>query len=176
MSCRRGEPGRANAYLRHKAAQSGMRSSCKPSGMSFLPATAVDKGECLGGSTLSLLHDKTFNYTGDSQAQELCLYLTKAASVPYFETLEKWIYRGVINDPYRYLPLSELAVLSPGRGLVPESILHRFSFPPLFPSPVNLWWKNMSSRRKGSRRIIMINTGTKDTPLSNSKFLPFSRR
>lgn len=68
----------------------------------FSPATSIDKGECMGGSTLSLLHDKTFNYTGDSQAQELCLYLTKAASVPYFEILEKWIYRGIINDPYRY--------------------------------------------------------------------------
>ncbi|XP_026526589.1 gamma-tubulin complex component 2 [Notechis scutatus] len=65
-------------------------------------ATSIDKGESMGGSTLSLLHDKTFNYTGDSQAQELCLYLTKAASVPYFEILEKWIYRGIINDPYRY--------------------------------------------------------------------------
>jgi len=75
--------------------------------MCFLPglfnaATSVDKGECMGGSTLSLLHDRTFNYTGDSQAQELCLYLTKAASVPYFEILEKWIYRGIIKDPYRY--------------------------------------------------------------------------
>lgn len=65
-------------------------------------ASSVDKGECMGGSTLSLLHDRTFNYTGDSQAQELCLYLTKAASVPYFEILEKWIYRGIIKDPYRY--------------------------------------------------------------------------
>ncbi|KAK3559233.1 hypothetical protein QTP86_008357 [Hemibagrus guttatus] len=63
-------------------------------------ATSVDKGDCMGGSTLSLLHDRTFNYTGDSQAQELCLYLTKAASVPYFEMLEKWIYRGIIKDPY----------------------------------------------------------------------------
>lgn len=61
----------------------------------------MDKGECMGGATLSLLHDRTFNYTGDSQAQELCLYLTKAASVPYFEILEKWIYRGIIKDPYR---------------------------------------------------------------------------
>lgn len=55
---------------------------------------------------MSLLHDRTFNYTGDSQAQELCLYLTKAASVPYFEILEKWIYRGIIKDPYRYSLLS----------------------------------------------------------------------
>lgn len=62
----------------------------------------MDKGECVGGATLSLLHDRSFSYTGDSQAQELCLYLTKAASVPYFEILEKWIYRGTINDPYRW--------------------------------------------------------------------------
>lgn len=67
----------------------------------LLAASSVDKGECVGGSTLSLLHDRSVNYTGDSQAQELCLYLTKAASVPYFEILEKWIYRGTINDPYR---------------------------------------------------------------------------
>ncbi|KAJ7345362.1 hypothetical protein JRQ81_001312 [Phrynocephalus forsythii] len=70
-------------------------------------ASSVDKGECTGGSTLSLLHDKTFNYTGDSQAQELCLYLTKAASVPYFEILEKWIYRGIINDPYSEFMVEE---------------------------------------------------------------------
>uniref|UniRef100_F7AV85 Gamma-tubulin complex component n=2 Tax=Equus TaxID=9789 RepID=F7AV85_HORSE len=70
-------------------------------------ATSVDKGECLGGSTLSLLHDRSFNYTGDSQAQELCLYLTKAASVPYFEILEKWIYRGIINDPYSEFMVEE---------------------------------------------------------------------
>ncbi|XP_069867481.1 gamma-tubulin complex component 2 isoform X2 [Dipodomys merriami] len=70
-------------------------------------ASSVDKGECVGGSTLSLLHDRSFNYTGDSQAQELCLYLTKAASVPYFEVLEKWIYRGIIHDPYSEFMVEE---------------------------------------------------------------------
>ncbi|GCC37650.1 gamma-tubulin complex component 2 isoform X1 [Chiloscyllium punctatum] len=70
-------------------------------------ATSVEKGECMGGSTLSVLHDRTFNYTGDSQAQELCLYLTKAASVPYFEILEKWIYRGIIQDPYSEFMVEE---------------------------------------------------------------------
>uniref|UniRef100_A0A8C4Z1Z9 Gamma-tubulin complex component n=1 Tax=Gadus morhua TaxID=8049 RepID=A0A8C4Z1Z9_GADMO len=70
-------------------------------------ASSVDKGDCMGGSTLSLLHDRTFNFTGDSQAQELCLYLTKAASVPYFEILEKWIYRGIINDPYSEFMVEE---------------------------------------------------------------------
>ncbi|XP_017896863.1 PREDICTED: gamma-tubulin complex component 2 isoform X2 [Capra hircus] len=70
-------------------------------------ATSVDKGECVGGATLSLLHDRSFSYTGDSQAQELCLYLTTAASVPYFEILEKWIYRGIIDDPYSEFMVEE---------------------------------------------------------------------
>ncbi|KAJ3607947.1 hypothetical protein NHX12_024998 [Muraenolepis orangiensis] len=70
-------------------------------------ASSVDKGDCMGGSTLSLLHDRTFNFTGDSQAQELCLYLTKAASVPYFEILEKWVYRGIIKDPYSEFMVEE---------------------------------------------------------------------
>ncbi|XP_037352345.1 gamma-tubulin complex component 2 [Talpa occidentalis] len=70
-------------------------------------ATAVDKGECGGGATLSLLHDRSLSYTGDSQAQELCLFLTKAASAPYFEMLERWIYRGIINDPYSEFMVEE---------------------------------------------------------------------
>lgn len=70
-------------------------------------ASSVDKGDCMGGSTLSLLHDRTFNFTGDGQAQEVCLYLTKAASVPYFEILEKWIYRGIIKDPYSEFMVEE---------------------------------------------------------------------
>lgn len=56
---------------------------------------------------MSLLHDRSFNYTGDSQAQELCLYLTKAASAPYFEVLERWIYRGIIHDPYSEFMVEE---------------------------------------------------------------------
>uniref|UniRef100_A0A8C5Q8W7 Gamma-tubulin complex component n=1 Tax=Leptobrachium leishanense TaxID=445787 RepID=A0A8C5Q8W7_9ANUR len=70
-------------------------------------STSLDKGECLGGATLSLLHDRTFGYTGDSQAQELSLYLTKAASAPYFDILERWIYRGIINDPYSEFMVEE---------------------------------------------------------------------
>ncbi|XP_069609154.1 gamma-tubulin complex component 2 isoform X1 [Ranitomeya imitator] len=70
-------------------------------------ATSLNNGECLGGATLSLLHDKAFGYTGDIQAQEICLYLTKAASAPYFVILEKWIYRGIINDPYSEFMVEE---------------------------------------------------------------------
>ncbi|XP_060079665.1 gamma-tubulin complex component 2-like isoform X1 [Ylistrum balloti] len=63
-------------------------------------ANSVNRGECIGGVVLSLLHEKTSGLIGDSKGQELCLYLTQSACVPYFEILEKWIYKGIISDPY----------------------------------------------------------------------------
>jgi gamma-tubulin complex component 2 len=63
-------------------------------------ANSINKGECIGGSVLSRLHEKTSSLIGDVKGQELCLYLTQAACVPYFEMLEKWIYKGIIHDPY----------------------------------------------------------------------------
>jgi len=50
---------------------------------------------------LSLLHERTSSYIGDPTGQELCLYLTQKACVPYMEILEKWVYKGVICDPYQ---------------------------------------------------------------------------
>ncbi|CAH1251170.1 TUBGCP2 [Branchiostoma lanceolatum] len=63
-------------------------------------AETVNKGDCRGGAVLSLLHERTASLVGDSKAQDLCLYLTQAACVPYFEILERWIYKGIIVDPY----------------------------------------------------------------------------
>ncbi|XP_071477744.1 gamma-tubulin complex component 2-like [Diadema antillarum] len=63
-------------------------------------ASSVNRGACTGGSVLSLLHEKTITMIGDMRAQELCLFLTQSACAPYFEILEKWIYKGVIKDPY----------------------------------------------------------------------------
>ncbi|XP_041354765.1 gamma-tubulin complex component 2-like isoform X2 [Gigantopelta aegis] len=63
-------------------------------------SNSINRGECIGGAVLSLLHEKTLNLIGDSKSQELCLYLTQSACVPYFEILEKWIYKGIISDPY----------------------------------------------------------------------------
>jgi hypothetical protein len=50
---------------------------------------------------LSLLHEKTSSFTGDPTGQELCLYLTQKACVPYMEILGNWVYKGVICDPYQ---------------------------------------------------------------------------
>ncbi|EDO46105.1 predicted protein, partial [Nematostella vectensis] len=70
-------------------------------------AVAVDKGGCKGGSVLTLLHEKTVALTGDSKAQDLCLFLTQAACAPYLDLLEQWIYKGIINDPYSEFLVAE---------------------------------------------------------------------
>uniref|UniRef100_T1JH36 Gamma-tubulin complex component 2 n=1 Tax=Strigamia maritima TaxID=126957 RepID=T1JH36_STRMM len=63
-------------------------------------AIAITKANSRGGTVLTLLHDKTNSLNGDAKAQELCLFLIQNACVPYFEILEKWIYKGVISDLY----------------------------------------------------------------------------
>ncbi|XP_021928970.1 gamma-tubulin complex component 2-like isoform X2 [Zootermopsis nevadensis] len=63
-------------------------------------ASTISKSGAKGGKVLSLLHERTSNYIGDPAGQELCLYLTQNACVPYMEILEKWVYKGVISDPY----------------------------------------------------------------------------
>lgn len=39
--------------------------------------------------------------TGNPKAQEFCLSVTRKACEPYFEILDKWIYEGIIDDPYK---------------------------------------------------------------------------
>ncbi|XP_071785890.1 gamma-tubulin complex component 2-like [Asterias amurensis] len=63
-------------------------------------ALSIDRGASTGGAVLSLLHERTVTMIGDTRAQNLCLFLTQSACAPYFEVLEKWIYKGIIKDPY----------------------------------------------------------------------------
>lgn len=50
---------------------------------------------------MSLLHEQANSMSGDAKCKELCLFLIKEASVPYMQMLEKWVYKGVIYDPYQ---------------------------------------------------------------------------
>lgn len=50
---------------------------------------------------LTLLHDRTLSLTGSGQLQDVMLFLTQAAAVPYMDMLAKWLYRGIIKDPYQ---------------------------------------------------------------------------
>lgn len=62
--------------------------------------STICKSNAKGGKVLSLLHDQASNISGEAKSKELCLYLIHAASVPYMQILEKWVYKGVICDPY----------------------------------------------------------------------------
>ncbi|KAG8186865.1 hypothetical protein JTE90_024109 [Oedothorax gibbosus] len=63
-------------------------------------AKMLTKDNCFGGNVLSVLHENTASLTGSSKSREICHSLTRAASLPYFEILEKWIYKGIISDYY----------------------------------------------------------------------------
>ncbi|XP_011257254.1 gamma-tubulin complex component 2 isoform X2 [Camponotus floridanus] len=64
--------------------------------------STICKANARGGKVLSLLHEQTLNsISGEAKSKELCLYLMQAASMPYMQILEKWVYKGVICDPYQ---------------------------------------------------------------------------
>ncbi|EZA59060.1 gamma-tubulin complex component 2 isoform X2 [Ooceraea biroi] len=64
--------------------------------------STICKANARGGKVLSLLHEQTMNnVSGEAKSKELCLYLIQAASMPYMQILEKWVYKGVICDPYQ---------------------------------------------------------------------------
>ncbi|KAG0715937.1 Gamma-tubulin complex component 2 [Chionoecetes opilio] len=60
----------------------------------------ISKSDAHGGAVLSLLHDRTTNLTGCGQLQDVMLFLSQSAAVPYMDMLTKWLKRGIINDPY----------------------------------------------------------------------------
>lgn len=59
------------------------------------------QSDARGGKVLSLLHDHITSYIGNENAQNLCLHLIQAASVPYMKMLGMWIYKGIISDPIK---------------------------------------------------------------------------
>ncbi|XP_050723249.1 gamma-tubulin complex component 2-like isoform X1 [Eriocheir sinensis] len=61
----------------------------------------IRKSGAHGGAVLSLLHDRTVSLTGCGQLQEVMLFLTQSAAVPYMDMLTKWLNRGIIYDPYQ---------------------------------------------------------------------------
>ncbi|XP_076059068.1 gamma-tubulin complex component 2-like isoform X2 [Oratosquilla oratoria] len=67
----------------------------------------LSKSESHGGAVLSLLHERSLSLTGCGQLQEVTLYLAQAAAVPYMKMLTKWIYRGIVSDPYNEFMITD---------------------------------------------------------------------
>ncbi|XP_076621442.1 gamma-tubulin complex component 2 isoform X1 [Colletes latitarsis] len=66
----------------------------------FQITSTICKANAKGGKVLSLLHEQANNISGEAKFKELCMFLIQAASIPYMQILEKWVYKGVICDPY----------------------------------------------------------------------------
>jgi hypothetical protein len=49
--------------------------------------------------TLSLLHSKMVHCGSNLKSEKIVQFLTELAAKPFFETLSKWLCRGVIIDP-----------------------------------------------------------------------------
>lgn len=58
------------------------------------------QAEARGGKTLSLLHEETIELVANTQAQTMCLHLTQAAAVPFFQSLKQWLNKGIVFDPF----------------------------------------------------------------------------
>jgi gamma-tubulin complex component 2 len=52
------------------------------------------------GRTLTILHDYATSYITSNQLRLAVLLLVKDASAPYFESISRWIYCGILYDPY----------------------------------------------------------------------------
>ena len=62
--------------------------------MAILSSVVIDieTRKLRGGAVLSMLHEKAVATAGGSD-DTLCLVIAQKASVPYYETLELWIYK-----------------------------------------------------------------------------------
>ncbi|CAO3595871.1 unnamed protein product [Absidia cylindrospora] len=53
-----------------------------------------------GAAVLNVLSDRLVGLSGDPKCKQIYSFLLSRASLPYFEILHAWIYRGEIKDPY----------------------------------------------------------------------------
>lgn len=63
--------------------------------------TSIAGRQACGGATLAILHDSLVHCSGNPKSEKVLQFLVERASKPFFETLSKWLYRGVIVDPGR---------------------------------------------------------------------------
>ena len=70
--------------------------------LATLAATArkVQSQNLRGAGLLNALHADASARAGDPSARSLTLRLLAAASRPYVRAVERWVYEGVVDDPY----------------------------------------------------------------------------
>ena len=68
--------------------------------MSLLARISRRANALRGASLLNEIHREAATRAGDVAARNLCLRLLRAASAPYAKAVERWVYEGVVDDPY----------------------------------------------------------------------------
>ncbi|KAI8089941.1 gamma-tubulin complex component protein [Halteromyces radiatus] len=53
-----------------------------------------------GAAILNILSERLVSLSGDPKCKQIYSFLLSQASIPYFDILNAWIYRGEIKDPY----------------------------------------------------------------------------
>lgn len=83
---------------------------------------------CRGGITLKVIAERLNAHSGDPTANQLLTRLLNDASKPYLQMLSRWIYQGVILDPYGEFCIQENGDLATGNeGAYDEYWEQRYS-------------------------------------------------
>eukprot|EP01134_Creolimax_fragrantissima_P007043 CFRG7043T1 len=67
----------------------------------------IRKFNLRGGGILTLLHDETIKCYKESPERGLLEHLTSRAARPYLTTLARWLYEGIIDDPFNEFMIQE---------------------------------------------------------------------
>ncbi|XP_078447236.1 spc97 / Spc98 family of spindle pole body (SBP) component [Wolffia australiana] len=67
----------------------------------------ISTDDLSGAATLNLLQNQARAMAGDCAVRTLLEKMTECASTPYLRILERWVYEGVIEDPYGEFFISE---------------------------------------------------------------------
>lgn len=52
-----------------------------------------------GGETLSVLHEEVIQCCVDESLKKLLSGMVEVSTIPFFQSLEKWIFKGQVFDP-----------------------------------------------------------------------------
>jgi gamma-tubulin complex component 2 len=66
----------------------------------LLNQLTIETKDFKGGKLLSTIYEKFCKTRGDPQIASMMEKILETTCKPYFEMIEKWIFQGIIQDPY----------------------------------------------------------------------------
>ncbi|KAH0788629.1 gamma-tubulin complex component 2-like isoform X1 [Histomonas meleagridis] len=82
-----------------------------------------------GISVLIILHKYYSTFRGSEQIRKMILYLFQSAMKPFIKFIEKWVYEGIIEDPFDEFFIKQNENITPeilGKSYEEEFWLHRY--------------------------------------------------